>query len=126
MVGANTLISKDIPPYALVYGNPAKIKGYICKCGAKLPETLACIKCSKNYFMSPRGTLQDRADMQLIVGKHIKLRLVELEDAPFIVTLRNYAKSQKFLSPTSTNIEAQEHGCATINSEKSKESNSTI
>ena len=46
--------------------------------------------------------------MQLVQGKYVKLRLVELEDAPFIVTLRNYAKSQKFLSATSTSVEAQE------------------
>ena len=46
--------------------------------------------------------------MQLVQGKYVKLRLVELEDAGFIVTLRNYAKSQKFLSATSTSIEAQE------------------
>ncbi len=46
--------------------------------------------------------------MQLVQGKHVTLRLVELEDAQFIVTLRNYAKSQKFLSATSSNIEAQE------------------
>jgi len=45
--------------------------------------------------------------MQCIQGKNVTLRLVELEDASFIVTLRNYAKSQKFLSATSTNIEKQ-------------------
>lgn len=108
MIGANTLISKDIPPYALVYGNPATIKGYVCKCGTKLSEALMCSACCRNYFLSPRGTLQDRADMQLVRGKYVKLRLVELEDAQFIVSLRNYAKSQKFLSSTSTSIEAQE------------------
>lgn len=108
MVGANTLVSKDIPPHALVYGNPATVKGYICKCGVKLSKALICGACNRNYFLSPRGVLQDRADMQLVQGKHVTLRLVELEDAQFIVTLRNYAKSQKFLSATSSNIEAQE------------------
>ena len=67
-----------------------------------------CSACCRNYFLSPRGTLQDRADMQLVRGKYVKLRLVELEDAQFIVSLRNYAKSQKFLSSTSTSIEVQE------------------
>ncbi len=108
MVGANTLVCKDVSPYALVYGNPATVKGYVCKCGAKLPRDLTCSACYKEYFLSPRGFLQDRADMQLVQGKYVKLRLVELEDARFIVTLRNYAKSQKFLSATSTSIEAQE------------------
>lgn len=108
LVGANTLVSKDIPPYALVYGNPATVKGYICKCGVKLAPSLVCGACHRNYFLSPRGVLQDRADMRLVQGRNVKLRLVELEDAQFIVTLRNYAKSQKFLSATSSNIEAQE------------------
>jgi len=107
MIGANTLISKNIPPYALVYGHPATIKGYICKCSTKLPGDLVCSACGRSYFISSSGFLQDRVDMQCIRGKHVTLQLVELEDASFIVTLRNYAKSQKFLSATSTNIEMQ-------------------
>jgi len=31
MMGAGSLVAKDVPDYSLVYGNPAKIKGYICK-----------------------------------------------------------------------------------------------
>jgi UDP-2-acetamido-3-amino-2,3-dideoxy-glucuronate N-acetyltransferase len=108
MVGANTLVTKDVPPFALTYGSPGLIQGYVCKCGAKIPSTLTCASCGRSYFNSPRGELQDRDDMKLLRGKHINMRLVEKTDAKFIVTLRSYAKSRKFLSATSTSIEAQE------------------
>jgi len=35
-VGAGSVVTKDISPYTLVYGNPARPKGYVCKCGLKL------------------------------------------------------------------------------------------
>jgi UDP-2-acetamido-3-amino-2,3-dideoxy-glucuronate N-acetyltransferase len=35
-VGAGALVSRDVPDYALVYGNPAKIHGWMCYCGVKL------------------------------------------------------------------------------------------
>lgn len=36
MVGAGSVVTQDVPPYALVIGNPAKIIGYVCECGGKL------------------------------------------------------------------------------------------
>lgn len=36
MIGAGSVVTKDVPPHALTYGNPAKIKGFVCKCGRKL------------------------------------------------------------------------------------------
>lgn len=36
LVGAGSVVSKNVPDFALVYGNPAKVKGYVCKCGRKL------------------------------------------------------------------------------------------
>lgn len=35
-VGAGSVVIKDVPPHALVVGNPAKIVGKVCKCGMKL------------------------------------------------------------------------------------------
>ncbi len=36
MVGAGSVVTKNVPPHALVYGNPARVRGFVCKCGNKL------------------------------------------------------------------------------------------
>ena len=40
MVGAGSVVTRDVPPFALVYGGPAEIKGWVCYCGKKLDEIL--------------------------------------------------------------------------------------
>ena len=46
MVGANSLVTKDVPNHGLVYGSPAKLMGYVCKCGMKF-EKDSFTKCKK-------------------------------------------------------------------------------
>ncbi len=36
MVGAGSVVTKDVPDYALVYGNPAKLEGYVDKSGKRV------------------------------------------------------------------------------------------
>lgn len=48
MVGAGSVVTKDVPDYALITGNPAKIAGYVCKCGNKLDENYICSICGLN------------------------------------------------------------------------------
>jgi UDP-2-acetamido-3-amino-2,3-dideoxy-glucuronate N-acetyltransferase len=48
LIGAGSVVTKDITPYALVYGNPAKQHGWVCECGAKL-EDLTCPACQTKY-----------------------------------------------------------------------------
>lgn len=48
-VGAGSVVTKDVPDYALVVGNPAKIVGYFCECGHRLNDNLICESCNKKY-----------------------------------------------------------------------------
>jgi UDP-2-acetamido-3-amino-2,3-dideoxy-glucuronate N-acetyltransferase len=56
MVGAGAVVPRDVPPFAVVVGNPARITGYICVCGetryAEAPppsqaDDLRCERCAR-------------------------------------------------------------------------------
>jgi acetyltransferase-like isoleucine patch superfamily enzyme len=36
MVAAGAVVTRDVPPYALVIGQPARVKGFVCPCGWRL------------------------------------------------------------------------------------------
>lgn len=38
LVGAGSVVTKDVPDYGLVYGNPARLRGFVCSHGDRLEE----------------------------------------------------------------------------------------
>jgi len=41
MIGAGSVVTRDVPDFGLVIGNPAEIRGFICRCGQSLPLTFS-------------------------------------------------------------------------------------
>ena len=37
MVGSGAVVTHDVPDHGLVVGNPAKLIGFVCKCGQRMP-----------------------------------------------------------------------------------------
>jgi UDP-2-acetamido-3-amino-2,3-dideoxy-glucuronate N-acetyltransferase len=52
-VGAGAVVIDDVPDYALMVGNPAKIKGWMCQCGIRLhfdkKGGAVCDACGSKY-----------------------------------------------------------------------------
>jgi UDP-2-acetamido-3-amino-2,3-dideoxy-glucuronate N-acetyltransferase len=45
MVGAGSVVTKDVPPHGLVVGNPARVVGTVCNCGTRIARGDTCADC---------------------------------------------------------------------------------
>ena len=48
-VGAGSVVTKTVPDYTMVVGNPARFYAHVCKCGCKLNKNLECLACGVRY-----------------------------------------------------------------------------
>lgn len=56
LIGAGSVVTKDVPAHGLVYGNPAVLQGYVCECGTKL-DNYACPSCKLSYVLDKCAVL---------------------------------------------------------------------
>lgn len=60
MIAAGAVVTSNVPNHALMMGVPARLRGWVCECGAILSDDLICDECGRTYHKSEDGLKEAR------------------------------------------------------------------
>jgi acetyltransferase-like isoleucine patch superfamily enzyme len=58
LVAAGAVVTRDVVPYQLVLGNPARHHGWVCVCAGRLDENGRCLRCSREFPIERGNTCE--------------------------------------------------------------------
>lgn len=111
MIGAGAVVTKNIGNYELWVGNPAKHVGFVSIHGEPLGFDLISKRTGEKHHWVDGAIVKmskgEYTEKYLLKADGIKMRLVEKDDAGFILSLRTDKRLGRFLSVTSSELNAQ-------------------
>ncbi len=72
MIGAGSVVTRSVPEFALAVGNPARVRGYVCKCGESLEfNQRDSSECSCGLRYTIRGGSVVEISLEVLTAEHL-------------------------------------------------------